>query len=207
MKSTKERIFEIADDIDAGGQKPTLAAVRKAIGGGSFTTISEAMKDWRSRKEAKEARPFLPPPSAVTERLADLGTEIWSLAIEMANGQLAAERDAFDKARSELEIEKLEAFELVDQVTADLEAAQRKIADSEAAERTAVADLSALREQAAALSERAAATEARAVEASKHAGDLNAELARVNTQNAELIKALSGNAKKSRNSLSNNVKI
>lgn len=196
MKSTKERIFEIADLIDAGGQKPTLAAVRKALGGGSFTTISEAMKEWRSRKEAKENRPLVPPPSAVTDRLADLGTEIWSLAIEMANGQLAAERDAFEVARNGLEIEKQEAIELLNQVTEDLESAQRKIADNEAAARATVADLTALREQAAALSERTAAAEARAMEASKRADDLNAELARVNTQNGELVKALSGNAKK-----------
>lgn len=52
------------------------------------------------------------------------------------------------------------------------------------------------REQAAALSERIAAAEARATEASLRADDLNAELARVNDQNAELVKALSGNAKK-----------
>lgn len=195
MKSTKERIFGIADDIDAGGQKPTLAAVRKAIGGGSFTTISEAMKEWRSQKAAKETRPLVPPPSAVTDRLADLGTEIWSLATEMADGQLAAERNAFEMARNGLEIEKQEAIELLNQVTEDLEAAQRKIADNESAARAAVTDLSALREQAAALGERAAAAEARAMEASKRADDLNAELARVNTQNAELVKALAGNAK------------
>lgn len=196
MKSTRERTFEIADDIDAGGQKPTLAAVRKAIGGGSWTTISEAMKEWRSQKAAKETRLLVPPPSALTERLADLGAEVWSLALEMANGQLAVERDAFDKAKRELEIEKQEAVELVDQVTADLEAALRKTAESEAATRAAEGSLSALREQAAALNERIAAAEARAAEASLRSDDLNAELARVNAQNAELVKALSGNARK-----------
>jgi len=196
MKSTKESIFAAADEIDAGGRNPTLASIRKANGGGSYTTISEAMKEWRSRKSAKETQSLVPPPSAVTERLADLGAEIWSHAFKMANGQLAAERDAFDKARTGLEIEKQEAVELADQVTADLEASQHKIADSVAAERAAVAELSALREQAAALSERAAVTEARAVEVSKRADDLNAELARVNAQNAELVKALSGIGKK-----------
>lgn len=50
---------------------------------------------------------------------------------------------------------------------------------------------SRVREQAAALSERIAAAEARATEASLRADDLNAELARVNAQNAELVRALS----------------
>ena len=42
---TKEQISETADQIAAAGQTPTLAAVRKAVGGGSFTTISGAMAD------------------------------------------------------------------------------------------------------------------------------------------------------------------
>ena len=42
MTSTTARIFEIADELDAAGQNPTLASVRKALGGGSFTTISQA---------------------------------------------------------------------------------------------------------------------------------------------------------------------
>ena len=46
MAITKKAIFDAADVLDAGGQRPTLAALRKAVGGGSFTTISEAMKEW-----------------------------------------------------------------------------------------------------------------------------------------------------------------
>lgn len=196
MKSTNERIFQIADEIDAAGQNPTLAAVRKALGGGSYTTISEAMQEWRARKAANAIRPLVPPPSAVTEQLADLGTEIWSLALEMANGKLAAERDALEEKRTGLEAEKMEAVELANQVTAELEVSQRKIADSEAAKRAALSDLSALQVQAALLSERSAAAEARAEEAGKRADDLNIELTRVNAQNAELVKALAGFAKK-----------
>ena len=50
MAITRERIFEVAEAMDAAGQVPTLAAVRKAIGGGSFTTISEAMTEWKANK-------------------------------------------------------------------------------------------------------------------------------------------------------------
>lgn len=196
MKSTNERIFQIANEIDAAGQNPTLAAVRKALGGGSYTTISEAMQEWRARKAANAIRPLVPPPSAVTEQLADLGTEIWSLALEMANGKLEAERDALEEKRTGLEAEKLEAVELANQVTAELEVSQRQIADGEAAKRAALSDLSALQVQAALLSERSAAAEARAEEAGKRADDLNIELTRVNAQNAELVKALAGFAKK-----------
>ena len=39
MAITTEQIWSAADALDAAGQSPTLAAVRKAVGGGSFTTI------------------------------------------------------------------------------------------------------------------------------------------------------------------------
>ena len=60
MAITKEQIFAVADDLDAAGQNPTLASVRKQLGGGSFTTISEAMNEWRARK-ASQAAPSSPP--------------------------------------------------------------------------------------------------------------------------------------------------
>ena len=46
MAITKKSIFDAADALDAGGQRPTLVAIRKAVGGGTFTTISEVMKEW-----------------------------------------------------------------------------------------------------------------------------------------------------------------
>ena len=47
MAISKEQIFAVADELDAAGQNPTLANVRKQLGSGSFTTISEAMNEWR----------------------------------------------------------------------------------------------------------------------------------------------------------------
>ena len=47
MAITLEQIHATASQLHEQGIKPTLAEVRKALGGGSFTTISEAMKSWR----------------------------------------------------------------------------------------------------------------------------------------------------------------
>ena len=69
MAISKDQIFAAADELDAAGQSPTLAAVRKALGGGSFTTISEGMTDWKARKAAKETPLREPAPPAVAERL------------------------------------------------------------------------------------------------------------------------------------------
>jgi len=192
--TTKERIFAIADDLDANGQNPTLAAVRKALGGGSFTTISEAMTEWKARKAAKEKPVSEPAPQVVADRLADLGGEIWALALEVANGRLAIEREALDAARVQLEAEKGEAAELADQVTTELEAMKVRMVALEAAEAGARQEVEGLHVQVAGLAERAATAEARAIEIEKRADDLNAELARVNQQNSDLVKALAESA-------------
>jgi hypothetical protein len=53
MAIDKQQIFKAANELDLTGHSPTLAAVRKVLGGGSFTTISEAMNEWRATKLAQ----------------------------------------------------------------------------------------------------------------------------------------------------------
>ena len=55
MAITTADIHTAADRIAESGQQPTLAAVRSALGGGSFTTISEAMKGWKAAQAAAAA--------------------------------------------------------------------------------------------------------------------------------------------------------
>jgi chromosome segregation ATPase len=195
MAITKDQIFAVADELDAAGQNATLAAVRKALGGGSFTTISEGMTEWKARKAAKETPLREPAPPAVADRLAELGAEIWSSALDLANARLAAERDSLDAARLQLEADKAEAAELADQVTAELELAKAALATAAAAEQAARNESDGLRQMLADQNLRAATSEARANEIEKRANDLNAELARVNQQNTELVAGLAAAAK------------
>ena len=67
------------------GVKPTLAEVSKALGGGSFTTISEAMKSWRQDNQDEEQLRQVELPSGITERLQALGADMWQTAIDIAN--------------------------------------------------------------------------------------------------------------------------
>ena len=196
MAITKKTIFDAADVLDAGGQRPTLAAMRKVVGGGSFTTISEAMKEWWAGKAVREVPAREPAPPVVGERLDEVANEIWSLALQVANERLASEHEAFGAARLQMEEERQEAVELADAVSAELEVLQGKISVLENAEHAARQDAATLREQLAACRERTAAAEARADEIEKRADDLNAELARVNAQNADLLRALAGAARR-----------
>lgn len=124
MAITKTDIHATADKLAAEGTAPTLAAIRSALGGGSFTTISEAMKEWKASQQASAAPIRETAPAAIAERMADAAAEAWAVALEMANDRLRSEREALDVARLEMEQSKSEAAELADQLAADLEAAQ-----------------------------------------------------------------------------------
>jgi chromosome segregation ATPase len=129
MAITKTDIHNAADAIAAQGDTPTLAKVRAALGGGSFTTISEAMGEW---KAARQQQSVVTPireaaPEAITERLHGFAADIWGTAMEKANARLQEEREALDEARKKMEATLAETQELAAQVSADLDAAQERI--------------------------------------------------------------------------------
>lgn len=190
MAITKEQIFAVADELDAAGHAPTLAAVRKAVGGGSFTTISEAMSEWKSRRMEQAAPSREPVPEALKEKLTDLGFEIWQLATHAAHGRLQQERDALAAVRTQMEAERQEAADLADSMSADLETVQRRLQMVEAKLLQEQSGATDLREQLQKAIERAITAEARASEIEKRADNLNAELERVNLRNAELIQLM-----------------
>jgi DNA repair exonuclease SbcCD ATPase subunit len=122
---TKEQILKAADDLDAAGHAPTLAAVRKAVGGGSFTTIQQAMTEWKARK-AHATKPAIqaPAPAEIAERLAAVGADLWAAALSLADGRLAAEREALEQVRTEAEAASKEAADLADALSAELDQAR-----------------------------------------------------------------------------------
>lgn len=70
-----------------------------------------------------------PAPSAITERLNELGAEIWSTALELANARLQSEREALELARQEAEETRKEAAALADTLAAELDKAQAENAE------------------------------------------------------------------------------
>jgi chromosome segregation ATPase len=126
MAITTQDIHRAADEIAGAGGAPTLAAVRRALGGGSYTTISEAMQEWKARRGATPIRE--PAPAAVADRLAEFSGELWAIALDMANSRLESERGALEQARQGMEKARREAADLADQVSAELEQAQAALA-------------------------------------------------------------------------------
>ena len=111
MAITKDQIFQAADQLTVAGESATMAAVRKLLGGGSYTTISPVLNEWKARQKEATAPLREPAPQAVGDRLAEVGADIWAMALGLANSRLAAEREALEKARADMEAAQAEAAE------------------------------------------------------------------------------------------------
>ena len=192
MATNKEKIFLIADELDRNGQIPTLALVRKQLGGGSFTTISQAVNEWKIKKAATACLlPSESVPQSVSDLIAELGTKMWSYSLDLAHKRFEAEHKSLENSRIELELGKVEAAELTEQVIGELEILQERFLKLELENNNSSNEANTLREQLRYFTDCSKTAEVRALELEKRASDLNSELARVHEQNANLVKVLS----------------
>lgn len=120
--SSVERIHEIANKLHESGVKPTLAAVREKLGGGSFTTISEAMKSWRAQVQEEHELALVQVPAALDERMEQLKRAAWEVAQQEAENRLKSEREALAVQRQELDAQLAEAHQVVEVLEREAEA-------------------------------------------------------------------------------------
>ena len=183
MALTKDQILKAADQLAAAGTTPTLAAVRAAVGGGSYTTINESLKEWKAKQQAAVMPLREPAPEGISKRLNEIGAEVWAIALDLANARLSSEREVLEATRQQLETAQQEATELADQLSTELEALQATHKETLADLQAANATLEQLRQENAALSRQLATTEVRAEETTKRADDLKAELQHAHAEN------------------------
>ena len=106
--STREKVYEIADDLLKKGIKPTQQNIRDRLGSGSLTTINKALNEWwvslGLRLDAQANGYDLPEP------VIKLASKIWGDAIAYAN------RASESKSKEvELELKKLsDEFAVID---------------------------------------------------------------------------------------------
>ena len=204
MAITKEEIFKAADQLLASGQQPTLAKVRAALGGGSFSTISTVMTEWKAaRNSLTPSRE--PAPQVIAERLEGLGREIWAVALEWANARLSAERDALATAKEEVEEFRQQATDLADLVTTEIERVHGELSTVTAQAKSAEQESLALRSQLAGTQEQLNTAQARVVEIGRRADNLKGALTAAqdaakaaNEQHAAEIKAARAELEKAR---------
>lgn len=115
MDNLYDKIINAADELFAEqGKRPTLVEVRNRVGGGSMTTISEAMKVWRQRMDERPAHPgAVSVPEQIEQEMAKFMVALWQTASTVANDRLAKEREALEQARSEFETQLAEADDVI----------------------------------------------------------------------------------------------
>lgn len=131
MAITKEDIWQVANEISKSGKNPTLAAIRQAVGSGSFTTISEAMKEWREKNVAQNAVSSEPVPEPVRNAIDNLGKQLWDLAITHAEGRWHIEKDELESKVISLEQQLEESGELADTLADEAERTPKLINENE----------------------------------------------------------------------------
>lgn len=124
MSITKEQIFAIADALNKDGIKPTLAAVRRRLGSGSFTTISEVMQEWKVIRLINNEMPQDNIPSSVKALLQRFGDVLWNEAINTANNRLNQEYQTRLEQFNEKETYYNELEKLASDYNSELEAAK-----------------------------------------------------------------------------------
>ncbi|MBK3779964.1 hypothetical protein G3A43_06825 [Paraburkholderia aspalathi] len=190
MALTQEQIFAAADEIDARGQAPTLTAVRQAVGGGSFTTISEAMAVWRARREARKTGSAEPVPDALSAALGEFGQSVWAAAVDLAQARLASEREKLEQERNQAEAVRAEAVQLADALTADLDRLQHQLQQTLERAQQAEQGLAGAREDLTEERVRAAGAESRATELEERVRAMGEESQRLHSHNEQLGLAL-----------------
>jgi hypothetical protein len=68
-----EAIWQAADALEAEGIRPTLVAVRNRIGSGSWTKITNAMGEWRKRRQQEALAPAEPLPDEIGQHVDEIG--------------------------------------------------------------------------------------------------------------------------------------
>ena len=133
MAITCEAIWQAADQLNEEGAKPTLNAVRKKLGGGSFTTISDAMSQWKERQRQRAQPAAEPLPGRLASSLNALAAEVWVAARATAERALTGERERLAAEQAELREQAAEAVELADTLTAEVEGLRAQLAEASAA--------------------------------------------------------------------------
>ncbi len=96
MAITREQILETASKLAEQGIKPTQTNVRESLGGGSFTTISEVLREWRADQDQTAQLQAVVIPADITDRTNILIAQLWETAQNLANDRLLKEREALE---------------------------------------------------------------------------------------------------------------
>ncbi|EEM6324230.1 hypothetical protein C9H16_22590 [Salmonella enterica] len=121
MAISKADVTKACNELSVQGKNVTLDAVR-AITGGSFSTISPLVKEWKAEQsgvnaslESGIARTDVP------EKLTELLGTLWAAALATASQKMETERQLLNDYKIELENERSDVMFAADRVSAELD--------------------------------------------------------------------------------------
>ncbi|HFE7524785.1 TPA: DNA-binding protein [Salmonella enterica subsp. enterica serovar Newport] len=121
MAVSKADVVNACNELYAQGKNVTLDAVR-TVTGGSFSTISPMVKEWKAEQsgvnaslESSVARTDVP------EKLTELLNTLWAAAMAAASQKMDAERQLLNDYKTELENERSDVMFAADRVSAELD--------------------------------------------------------------------------------------
>lgn len=130
MAINQERVNAACNELSRLGEKTTLAAVREALGEGSFSTIGPLVQHWKAERKGTTqtgaSGEAVTVPDAVQMTGARMLAEVWAMAEKAANERLTAERGELEAARSEMAAELEAAY-------SELETMREKVAEQKQA--------------------------------------------------------------------------
>lgn len=186
---TEEAIHKAADELLAAGKNPTHTAVRTHLGGGSFSTIGEAMKTWHAARKEQAARAAivrLPEElEGKVDGLRQVLESAWTLALRHADDRLSKERAALEQVRVETEARAVELQEAVEQLEVEHAATAQVVVEREQLLQERDGEIRQLQERVAGLTGELhlrELAEQRAADATAHSQHLTAQLQREQQQ-------------------------
>lgn len=107
MAVNQERVNVVCNELASAGKKPTLAAVRDAMGEGSYSTIGPMVQKWKAGRGEIAGGDVVAVsvPDALQLAGGRMLAEVWAMAERLAAERLAAERAAMDAERAEVAAE------------------------------------------------------------------------------------------------------
>ena len=113
-------IHAAADLLIQRGMRATHAELRAALGGGSYSTISAALKTWPNRQQKLAAKAQEAAPEFVGAEATRFASAVWIAARTLAEERLAVERAEMESSYAALEAENKDAGSLIDSLDAKL---------------------------------------------------------------------------------------
>jgi chromosome segregation ATPase len=132
MAITKEQIIDAAEQLQANGVNPTMQAIRNALDGGSFATISPVLREWRDSKKQR-ATVALDMPGEAKAALERAGVDLWRIVTALATERLTKVQEEAETAVNGAQADRDEALFEIERLETSIEQKDAELAEALAA--------------------------------------------------------------------------